>query len=415
MRAAALMDGAAALESLLEKIGDPAPATVQCPKCSAPMESTGRREKEIITLLGSTGLSRQYCACTRPECNGHALPKDRMLDVESTSFSPGVRRLMARSGARDSFAKGEEDLWLYSGIRVQEKSVERVSETVGADIECRDQATRADIAEGRIEPSAPEREIPIMYVSCDGTGVPVTPREAAGRKGKQPDGKSKTREAKVGCVFTQVGTNEKGRPVREEGSTTYTGAIETAEVFGYRLYAEAIRRGLLHATQVVVLGDGAPWIWNLAQLHFPNATHILDIYHAKEHLYTLLRLLFPDEGIRDSYRAEWVTLLEKGEIEALTEAASVILPINQESREVASKEIAYFQNNTERMRYADFRARKLFVGSGVIEAGCKTVVASRMKKSGAKWSVRGANAIIALRCALLSGRFNDYWADRAGL
>ena len=215
MRAAAMMDGAGALASLLDKIGDPDPATIQCSKCSAPMESKGRRKKNIISLLGSTRLSRQYYTCTRLGCNGHAIPKDRMLDIESTSFSPGVRRLMARSGARDSFAKGEEDLWLYSGIRVQEKNIERVAEAVGADIECRDQATRTEIIEDRVELPTPEKEIPILYVGYDGTGVPVTTRETAGRKGKQPDGKSKTREAKIGCVFTQVGTDEKGRPVRE--------------------------------------------------------------------------------------------------------------------------------------------------------------------------------------------------------
>lgn len=413
MRAAALKDGAAALACLLSKMGDPAPGTVRCPLCSGPMESLGRRQKEIKTLLGSTPLDRPYYACKRAGCSGHAFPKDQALDLEETGFSPGVRRLMARSGARDSFAKGEEDLWVYSGIRVQEKDVERISEAVGADIECRDQATRADVVEGRLEPPPPERQIPILYVGGDGSGVPVTARETAGRKGKQADGSSKTREAKVGCVFTQLTTDEKGRPVREEGSTTYTGAIENAEVFGERLYAEAVRRGLLHAGLVVFLGDGALWVWNLAQLHFPNAIHIVDLYHAREHLHTLSRLLFPDEAMRDAHRAAWLALLEEGKVEAIADAAAAILPIEEQARKDATNEVAYFRNNAERMRYADFRARSLFVGSGVIEAGCKVVVASRMKKSGAKWSVRGANGIIALRCALLSGRFDDYWARRS--
>jgi len=413
MRAAALKDGAAALASLLAKVGDAAPGTMRCPECASPMESQGRREKVLTTLLGSTTLARPYYACTNPECRRHAFPKDTLLDVEDTGFSPGVRRLMARSGARDSFAKGEEDLWLYSGIRVQEKDIERVAEAVGADIECRDQATRTGIVEGDVVPPAPEEEIPVLYVGGDGTGVPSTPQETAGRKGKQSDGTAKTREAKVGCVFVQVGTDEKGRPVREEGSTTYTGAIETAEVFGDRLYAEAVRRGLHHAVLVVVLGDGAPWIWNLAQLHFTDAIHIVDLYHAREHLYSLLRLLFREEAIRDARRAEWLAWLEDGKIETLADTASLLLPTEAEPLRLATNEIQYFRTNAHRMRYADFRARKLFVGSGGIEAGCKTVVATRMKKSGARWSVRGANAIIALRCALLSGRFDDYWAERS--
>jgi hypothetical protein len=413
MRAAAMKDGAAALSSLLSKIGDPAPGTVACPDCAARMESLGRRRKDLTTLLGTTPLERPYYACRQPGCEGHAFPKDALLDVAETGFSPGVRRLMARSGARDSFAKGEEDLWVYSGIRVREKDVERIAEAVGADIECRAQATRKEICAGRAEPPPPEEAIPILYVGGDGTGVPVTKRETAGRKGKQPDGTAKTREAKVGCVFTQVGTDEKGRPVREEGSTTYTGAIETAEVFGERLYAEAVARGLLHADLVVVLGDGAPWIWNLAELHFPGAIHIVDLYHAREHLYALLRLLFPDDAVRDACRTEWLGWLEDGKIERLVDAATNILPLAENARNLATNETDYFSTNAKRMRYADFRARKLFVGSGVVEAGCKTVVASRMKKSGAKWSVRGANAIIALRCALLSQRFDDYWALRS--
>jgi hypothetical protein len=413
MRGAAMKDGAAALTVLLSKIGDPAPGTVQCPRCSAPMESRGRRNKEITTLLGRATLDRTYYECTWPGCNEHALPKDRMLDVDRTGFSPGVRRLMARSGARDSFAKGEEDLWVYSGIRVQQKDVERISKQVGADIECREQATRTEIVEGRLEPPPPEEDIAVLYIAADGTGVPVTKWETVNRKGKQPDGTAKTREVKLGCVFTQVGTDDKGRPVREQGSTSYTGGIETAEVFGNRLYAEAVARGLPYAGLVVVLGDGAAWIWNLAQLHFPRAIHIVDLYHAREHLHALLRLLFPEEAIRNTRRAEWLGWLEDGKIQRIIEEASTILPSEDGTRKLASKQIEYFRTHAERMRYADFRARNLFVGSGVVEAGCKNVVGVRMKKSGAKWSVRGANAIIALRCVLASRCFDDYWALRS--
>jgi len=378
------------------------------------MESEGTRAKTICTLLGATELERRYYSCLRPGCDRHWFPKDALLDVERTGFSPGVRRLMARSGARDSFAKGKEDLWVYSGLRVHEKDIERVAEATGADFECREQATRAELLAGRAEPPPPTEAIPVLYIGADGTGVPVTKRETAGRKGKQPDGTAKTREAKVGCVFTQVGTDAQGRPVREEGSTSYTGGIETAEVFGERLYAEAVARGLLHAAVVVVLGDGAAWIWNLADLHFPNAVHIVDLYHAREHLHSLLRLLFSDDATRTAARTEWLADLEDGRIERLTETASRILPLEEAARKQATNEIDYFRTNAERMRYASFRRRNFFVGSGVVEAACKTMVASRMKKSGAKWSVRGANAIIALRCAFASGRIEDYWASRAG-
>ncbi len=405
MRAAAMKDGAVALTAFLRGIAESGP--VACPHCHASMESHGKRSKAMITLLGEVALDRRYYLC--PGCGESLFPKDSLLDVERTSFSPGVRRLMARSGARDSFARAEEDLWDYAGIRVDAKDVERIAEAIGADIARREQIRQAEVMAGDVPP--PERPIPVFYVAYDGTGVPVTKRETVGRKGKQGD--AKTREAKLGCVFTQVETDSDGFPIREKESTTYTGAIETAEIFGERLYAEALMRGLNHAERVAVLGDGAHWIWNVAALHFPNATHIVDLYHAREHLYTLLKLIFPPGELYEARCREWCDRLEEGKVEQIIFAASELLPKEENSRKFASTEIEYFKTNAERMRYADFRARGLFVGSGVVEAGCKTIIAARMKKSGAKWSVRGANAIIALRCALASSRFEDYWAERA--
>lgn len=364
-------------------------------------------------MLGEIDYERSYYACTCPGCNGRIFPKDALLDVESTSFSPGVRRLMARLGARDSFAKGEEDLFIFSGIHVGEKDIERVSEAIGADIEKLEQIQRKTIFEENIPAVISKETIATMYIAYDGTGVPVTKRETAGRKGKQEDGSAKTREAKLGCVFTQVGTDSQGRPVRVDGSTTYTGAIETAEDFGQRLYAEALTRGLMHTKTVVVLGDGARWIWNLAEMHFPEARHIVDLYHAREHLYALYKLIAPS-GSRDDLQAkEWLAWLEAGAMEKIIASASLLLPDDGRIGKMANTEIDYFRNNAERMRYAEFRANQFFVGSGVVEAACKNIIAARMKKSGAKWSVRGANAIIALRCSLASSRFEDYWANRA--
>jgi hypothetical protein len=413
MRAASLADGANALKILLEKIDEHTPGMVACPKCGAAMGSLGRRTKELVTMLGEIDYDRSYYACTCPGCDGRIFPKDNLLDVKNTSFSPGVRRLMSRCGARDSFAKGEDDLLVFSGIRVGEKDIERVSEAIGADIEKLEQSRREAIFEENIPAAIPEEPIATMYIAYDGTGVPVTKRETAGRKGKQEDGSAKTREAKLGCVFTQVGTDSQGRPVRVDGSTTYTGAIETAEDFGRRLYAEALTRGLMHAKTVVVLGDGARWIWNLAELHFPGAWYIVDLYHAREHLYALHKLIAPSGTRNDPLAKEWLAWLENGAIEKIIASASELLPDDERACKIANTEMDYFRNNAERMRYAEFRDNQFFVGSGVVEAGCKNIIAARMKKSGAKWSVRGANAIIALRCSLASSRFEDYWAYRA--
>lgn len=242
----------------------------------------------------------------------------------------------------------------------------------------------------------------------------MTKNELHGRKGKQPDGTAKTREAKVGCLFTQTTIDEKGRPVRDPDSTTFTGAIESAEKFGWRIYGEALRRGLRDASRVVIIGDGAEWVKNLADTHFPGATHIIDLYHAKEHVSNLCKLLFGNDERRIiRHRTRWWTYLDYGKVEKITRQAERKLPGNHEIKKEALREISYLKKNKQRMRYKDYRAAGLFVGSGVVEACCKSIIGGRLKRSGMEWTVRGANAIISLRCMIKSGRFEDYWSERA--
>jgi len=248
----------------------------------------------------------------------------------------------------------------------------------------------------------------------DGTGVPVVKKETEGRKGKTEAQPAHTREAKLGCVFTQTGWDEGGYPIRDPDSTTYTGAIETAEEFGKRLYLEAWKRGWSRAQKKVVMGDGSEWIWNLAEVHFPGAVQIVDLYHARQHLWELARKLYPND---ETSQKTWIKvhqkrLLDKGKIEKLVTAIRSIHSSNPEVAEKIRTEADYFERNAARMRYPKFRRQHLFVGSGVIEAGCKTVIGSRLKQSGMFWTVRGANAIIALRCCQLSGKFEDYWEAR---
>jgi hypothetical protein len=162
-----------------------------------------------------------------------------------------------------------------------------------------------------------------------------------------------------------------------------------------------------------VLGDGAEWIKNLAELHFPHATTIVDLYHAREHVANLCKSLFGPEGKQVAhYRIRWWTDLDQGHVEKILAEARQKLPVDPEVRKKGETEIHYLEKNRERMRYAEFRAQGLFVGSGVIEDGCKTVIGQRMKQSGMGWSLPGANAIIALRCTMKSNRFEDYWESR---
>ena len=318
--------------------------------------------------------------------------------------------MMGRVGSKESFEQGGEDLQELAGIRVSTKQVERVAEQIGVAVEALGIEQRETTGWDKVVPFKPVAK---LYIAIDGTGVPVVPGETEGRQGKGETGRAKTREAKLGCVFTQTRVDEKGHPVRDPESTSYVGAIETAEAFGPRIYAEAVRRGLRRAEIVIVLGDGAPWIWNIAAEQFLGALEIVDLYHARQHLAQLGKILY---GLTSSESKQWANTryqeLDKGDVEAVISSMLRLRPRDEAVRKEVHKTIHYFQTNAERMRYAEFRRQGLFIGSGVMEAGCKTIVGFRLKQSGMRWTVRGANAIIALRCLELSGGWVQFWESR---
>jgi Uncharacterised protein family (UPF0236) len=406
-RAAMHRAGAAALTELLRIAPLPQP-NLGC-DCGERACYREMRPKHLRTALGLVEIQRPYYLC--PGCHQGQNPRDRELDVEGTQYSPGVRRMMALVGSEASFDQSREQLALLAGIDVTAKAVERQAETIGMDIAACEQ-TEIQRAHQLALPEVAGDPIPVLYIEMDGTGVPVVATETQGRSGKN-NAPARTREAKLGCVFTQTKFNQEGRPVRDEGSTTYTGAIEIVEDFARRIYAEAWQRGWCRAQTRVVLGDGAAWIWTMADLQFPEAIQIVDLYHAREHIWDLAAQLFPqDEKQRRRWGKQMQKKLDAGKIEQLVTLLRSCPTPQKSARESLSQQADYFETHKERMRYPKFRKLHLFVGSGVIEAGCKTVIGSRLKQSGMFWTVRGANAIIALRCHRLSNRFQDYWDAR---
>ncbi len=184
--------------------------------------------------------------------------------------------------------------------------------------------------------------------------------------------------------------------------------------FGSRLYGEALRRGLEKAQKVCVIGDAAPWIWNIAEEHFWGAIQIIDLYHGRQHYWNAARAIFGlDQEALNHWTEKRRKELDRGKVEKVMEAIESLCPSTKEQEEILEGEVAYFEKNKERMRYEDFRKQGLFVGSGVVEAGCRTVIGQRLKQSGMHWTVKGANSIIALRCCILSGRWEDFWEYRA--
>jgi len=411
LRSALHQAGAVALSELLQ-YETPAPDQRQLPcPCGHHAQYEELRSKSVLTVVGQVRISRPYYLCS--QCHQGQFPADVELDVRNTELSPGVRRMLAVVGAAVPFKQGRQQMHALAGLDVTVKAVERTAESIGGDIALGEQRAIQRAVQLHL-PVVIGKPIRVFYVQLDGTGVPVVQKETVGRKGKTDGQPAHTREVKLGCVFTQSTWDKKGFPIRDPDSTTYTGGIETAEDFGKRIYLEAWQRGWDRAVLKVVIGDGAEWIWNLADLHFPGATQIVDLYHARQHLWELARKLYPNNAVMQK---AWIKehqrrLLDKGKIEKLVLALRSINSNNPEVVEKIRIEADYFERNAERMRYPKFRRKHLFVGSGVIEAGCKTVIGSRLKQSGMFWTVRGANAIIALRCCQLNGRFEDYWETR---
>ena len=321
---------------------------------------------------------------------------------ELLSYSPEVLRWVCRAAAlAGSYHAASQDLLTYAGLEIDARQIQRLVRQVAPAMNRR-RAARAPV----VNPVAGD----ILCVGTDGTGAPMRRREVRGRKGKN-GGRARTREVKVGTVFTHRKPNQPDqRPERDYASTTYLAAIVSADQFGPLLRAEAIRRGMAKAKVVVFLGDGAVWVWKLARLNFPQAVYILDYYHACEHLNLLSATLYGEGSALAKRRfRQWRKALLKDKVARVITQAKTDLPTKAQARKSARKQIAYFERNRSKMLYQTFRTAGYFIGSGVVEAGCKTVVGQRLKQSGMLWSRKGASHLLAVRCALLSGWFEDFW------
>lgn len=406
IRTAMVKLGGSLLEQLLGADTGYAGAVIDC-GAGHQARFVSYRHKTFDTVMGPIELSRAYYHCG--DCHGGVTPRDDQLGMADVSVSPGLRAMVDRVGETVPFAKASKLLGELAGIGFGAKRIERRAEADGAVLVAAADAEAAAASVGQVVPlrsgDAPEK----LYVAMDGTGIPMVAAELVGRKGKGPDGKARTREVKLAVAFTQTELDEDGYPVRDPGSSSYIATLEPVEHFGNLVAIEARRRGSDHAGAIVILGDGSPWIWNLAAAHFPAATHIVDLYHAREHVHDLAKLIAPQLGTR--YR-RWVddriAQLNSGDIEGLCQAVRALKLAVPTSTAVEAA-LGYFETNAERMRYGAFRAAGHFVGSGTVESGCKAVIGQRLKLSGMRWSEHGAAAILALRCQEASGRWDQIW------
>jgi hypothetical protein len=365
------------------------------------------RDKVIDTVLGPVALTRAWYHCAA--CRHGLAPRDAQLGVAGTSLSPGLAAMNDRAAAAGPFAKAAGLLEDLAGVRLTAKRVERAAEASGAAAAAAVRARSVLITSRKLVPLPPSPLPDKLYAVIDGTGVPMTARETAGRDGKGEDGRARTREVKLAVFFTQDKVNNDGYPVRDKDSCSYIATFEPASAFAGLVKAEGIRRGADHVRQFTIIGDGAPWIWNIASSQFPEATQIVDLFHAREHLHDLARSLeFMLGDHKDDWLAARIEDLDYGDIDGICAAARTY-PLIGVKKDELDTALGYFENNAPRMRYHWFRQCGLFVGSGVVEAGCKSVIGQRLKLSGMHWSVNGASAIATLRCQQASRPEDQIW------
>jgi len=358
------------------------------------------RAKDIDTLFGVIQLKTGRHYFYDPATNTGRFPLDQALGLVH-SCSPAVVRLAARAAAKEGYAAASEDLLAQAGVNLEGRQIHRL-------VNLSAPALAAQLEQGAHTDPTP---IPIIYIEVDGTGVPMVAEELAGRAGKQADGSAKTREVKLGAVFTQTQTDEDGRPVRDHAATTYVGSFESTPDFGTRIRDKGRRRRLGQAAKVVFIGDGAAWIWELARVNFPAAILILDLYHALERVHELAAGLYGKDSVwAKRMVSDWAAMLKNDQInEVIAAARRRLQDLQLPPDDPLEKQIAFFEHHQAKLRYKTYRDQGLFYGSGVIEGGCKCVIGQRLKESGMFWTESGATSVLNLRLALKSNRGDECW------
>jgi Uncharacterised protein family (UPF0236) len=379
--------GTTLLSGLLALATASPPPSVTCP-CGAAATFRRLRQATVTTLLGRLTYTRATYGCASCK-KGHA-PLDHHLQVAAGSFSLGLQELLALLGAtQDSFAQAAAILARLCLVQVCPNSVRAATEDLGATLvqHTLDAASSAQIQD--ILPPAQSAVPRQLYISMDGVLVHCRT--------------SGWRELKTGCVYTTRLQRSRRAPyerVLRMEQPSYSTSLAEAAPFGWQLYVEAARRGVAQTDEVIVIGDGAHWIWTLAEQHFPGATQIVDWYHASQYVWNAATSIH-DEGsaARTSWAKQQLDALWEGQLD---QVLSALAPHTGDDGAVDAA-VSYYTTQRGRLDYPSYRARGLQIGSGTIESTCKHLISARLKQAGMIWSEQGANAVSAVRAWLKSG------------
>jgi Uncharacterised protein family (UPF0236) len=388
----------AALLSGVAHLAVPAypPATTPCP-CGQTAKNPRLRSATVKTVLGPLTLTRPYYTCAA--CHHGLAPLDQQLGLCAGGISAGLDELLALLGAtEDSFAAAAAVLEKLTLVTVCPNTVREATEQLGHVLQAHEQQVLAVAQASSTPPPVRQPPAPRMYVSMDGVLVHI---RGTGWK-----------EIKLGALYSTCERRSRRHPDRCTVSTvaaSFVADLAEAASFGEQLWAEAAARGVLLAAELVVLGDGSHWIWELAALYFPQAVQILDWYHASSYLWAAAHAIYGEGSeLAKRWAKEQLTLLWDGKV------LSVLTTLQTQSSAGAAvaEAITYYTYHQGRMHYAKYRARGMQIGSGSIESGCKQVISARLKQAGMIWDAAGAVAVARVRTWLKSGRWEEAMALR---
>ena len=403
----------------------------------------GYRPRQVLTLLGKINFKRAYYQCcvsaeqpaeaqSQPSCTHGEAPADARWGLHGHRTTAGVQQAMSYLCATSTLEEAAKNFSRLLPLEMSARQALSLVQPVGKALHEQEEEQMQQLWQeaspsrsgSTPTPASEHKSIERLYIELDGVMARLrrgsVPMEEPERKHKG----DVYREIKVGAVFEASQGPERSRLapgvfVDQAKQKHYVARRSKAEDFGKLLYTLAVQHGLQQAQQVVALGDGAAWIWRLVAEHFPSAVQIVDLYHAREHVWKVARAVFgPNTPAGSAWAHEACRFLEEGNIEALVEEIVVLPPVPPEagsSRSVPEIERDYFISNAARMRYPAFRQQGMQIGSGIVEASCKMVVSTRTKRSGMRWTPAGLDAVLALRTAVLNGTYDAFCEQHSHL
>jgi len=384
------------------------PANRLCPHCGEEAKYQRKRWGKLYTMFGTVWCKRAYYLCSA--CQRGHYPLDEQLGLRPNAMSAEMERLAAMTGTQMAFGKGSALFEALTLVSLSDQSLDKATQAYGEEVRQREEAWYAETLEADSLLQR-ERESPRpvrLYAAIDGGRVQVR----APQDEDQP-----WRELKVGAWFEAKGQPPKqanGQWSIQAQNITYYTDIAQAEDFGRLAWATGVQRDAHRARELIILGDGAAWIWKLADTHFPQAVQIVDWFHACGYIAPVAKVAFSHQHQQTPWIEQVKAALWQGDLEAVIAACSQHID-PQRPDDPAQKALTYFTNNRQRMDYPTYRANGYQIGSGTIESGIKQIAEKRMKVSGARWNEDSARLVAKARAAFLSGQWEAIASRRDNL